>query len=116
MNFLLRWALNIVTLILIAWWFPGIEVSSLYAAIVTVVVLSLVNAIIRPILILFTLPLNIITLGLFVFVINGFLFWFVSTFIEGFEVAGFWSAFWGAMLMSIASWLFNLFLKDKKVE
>jgi len=65
----------------------------------------LVNAVIRPVLILLTLPATLLTLGLFIFVINGLLFWFAGSFFQGFTVDGFWSGFWGAMVYSVISWL-----------
>jgi len=95
MRLLLRWVLNAGALLLIAYYLPGVGVTGWYAALVAILVLGLVNALIRPLLILLTLPVNILSLGLFTFVINAFLFWFVSTFIEGFEVSGFLAAFWG---------------------
>jgi putative membrane protein len=63
-----------------------------------------VNALIRPILVLLTLPVTLVTLGLFVFVINALLFWFVASFVQGFSVGGFWSAFFGAIVYALISW------------
>ena len=93
MNLLLRWLINAGTLLLLAYYLPGMEVSGWYAALITAFVLGLVNAVLKPILVILTLPVNILTLGLFTFVINALLFWFVASFIEGFAVTGFWSAF-----------------------
>ena len=70
--------------------FPWVSVDSMGAALVAALVLGLVNALIRPLAILLTLPATILTLGLFIFVINGLLFWWVGSFLEGFRVAGFW--------------------------
>ena len=84
---------------------PGVTVASFTSALVAALVLGLVNAVIRPVLILLTLPATIITLGLFIFVINGLLFWFVGSFIQGFVVAGFWWGVLGAIVYSIFSWL-----------
>ena len=92
---------------------PGIKVVSFYSALVVAFFLGLVNAIVRPILILLTLPINIMTLGLFIFVINGFLFWFLSTFIKGFEVDGALPAIVGALFVSVVSYLSNRFLIDR---
>lgn len=108
----IRWVVNAVALLLIAYFLPGVEVHGLYVALITALMLGLVNAVIRPILLLLTLPLNILTLGLFVFVINGILFWFVASFIEGFAVAGFWSGFFGALILSIVSWTVNRMLSE----
>jgi putative membrane protein len=90
-------------------------VDSFYTAMIVAVVLGLVNAVIRPLLVLLTLPITIVTLGLFIFVINGLLFWFVASFIEGFTVAGFWPALFGAIVYSVISWLCStIILGDKK--
>ncbi|MBI2436681.1 MAG: phage holin family protein [Candidatus Magasanikbacteria bacterium] len=112
MKLLLRWVLNAGVLLLISQYLSGIEVSGWYAAFITALVLGLVNAVIRPILFFFTLPINILTLGLFTFVINGFLFWFVGTVVEGFSVAGFWPAFWGALIMGVFNWIVSSMLKN----
>lgn len=111
MSLLLRWLLNALTLLAIAYYLPGVAVSGFYAALITALVLGLVNAVIRPILVLLTLPINILTLGLFTLVINGLLFWFVSTIVKGFTVAGFWPAFFGALILSIVSWIISGLLK-----
>lgn len=113
MRLLLRWLINAVTLLLLAMYLPGIEVSGWYAALITALVLGLVNAVIRPVLIFLTLPINIITLGLFILVINALLFWFVGTVVKGFEVAGFWPAFWGALVLSLVSWGTNSLYNKK---
>ena len=89
----------------VAYLVPGVTVASFGAALVAALVLGLVNAVIRPILILLTLPATILTLGLFIFVINGLLFWLVGSFIQGFVVAGFWWGVLGAIVYSIFSWL-----------
>ena len=106
------WLINAVALIAVAYLMPGIAVSSFLTALIAALVLGLVNAVIRPILILLTLPATVVTLGLFIFVINGLLFWFVGSFIEGFVVTGFWAGVFGAIVFSIISWLLSaLFLK-----
>ena len=111
MTLLLRWLISALTLLLLAYYLPGIGVTGFYAALITALVLGLINALIRPLIILLTLPINILTLGLFTLVINALLFWFVSTIVKGFEVAGFWPAFWGALILSLASWLSGTLLK-----
>ncbi|HAZ28583.1 MAG TPA: hypothetical protein DCY48_02280 [Candidatus Magasanikbacteria bacterium] len=113
MRLLIRWVLNAATLLALAFYLPGIEVSGWYAALITALVLGLVNAIIRPIILLLTLPITVLTLGLFTLVINAVLFWFVGTVVEGFSVAGFWPAFWGALIMSVVSWIVGLVFKKK---
>ena len=111
MRLILRWLASAGTLLLLAYYLPGIGVVGWYVALMTALVLGLVNALIRPILLFFTLPITVLTLGLFVLVINALLFWFVSTFIQGFSVAGLWSAFWGALILSFVSWLVSWLLK-----
>ena len=114
MKLLLVWLINTVALLGVAYLVPGVSVASFAAALVAALVLGLVNAVIRPILILLTLPATILTLGLFIFVINGLLFWFVGSFVQGFHVAGFWSAFFGAILYSIISWALSALLLQKR--
>ncbi len=111
MKLLLRWAMNAGALLLIAHYVPGMGVSGFYAALLVILVLGLVNALIRPIVVLLTLPVNILTLGLFTFVINALMFWFVSTVVKGFEIAGFVPAFIGALLLTLVSWVVGSFLK-----
>jgi len=98
---LLRWLLNAAALMLVAYLYPGVQVESLGSAIVAAVVLGLVSAVIRPILVVLTLPVTILTLGLFLFVINALLFWFVAEIVGGFHVAGFWAALVGSLLYSV---------------
>ncbi|HYC47360.1 MAG TPA: phage holin family protein [Burkholderiales bacterium] len=115
MRILLVWLINALALIAVAYLVPAISVSSFWAALVAALVLGLVNAVIRPVLILLTLPATVLTLGLFILVINGLLFWFVGSFIEGFEVRGFWAGFFGAILFSVVSWALSaLVLKDAR--
>lgn len=111
MYLFLRWLLNAVTLIGAAYLVTGIEVSGIYAAFITALILGLINAIIRPIIILLTLPINIISLGLFTFIINALMIWFVSTIVKGFNVSGFMPALWGAIILWIVSLITNFFLK-----
>jgi len=110
MRLLIVWLINTLSLMAVAYLMPSISVSSFWAALVAALVLGLVNAVIRPILILLTLPATILTLGLFIFVINGLLFWFVGSFIEGFFVAGFWAGVFGAIIYSLISWLLSALL------
>lgn len=114
MRILLVWLVNTIALIAVAYLMPSITVASFTTALIAALVLGLVNAVIRPVLILLTLPVTVITLGLFILVINGLLFWLVGSFIEGFVVQGFWAGFFGAILFSIVSWVLSaLVLKDK---
>ena len=108
MRILLVWLLNALALTAVAYLMPSISMSSFWSALVAALILALLNAVIRPLLILLTLPVTLITLGLFIFVINALLFWFVGSFVEGFVVRGFWAAFFGAILFSIVSWLLSV--------
>ena len=116
MRLLLVWLINTVSLLGVAYLMPSIVVDSFVTALIAALVLGLVNAIIRPILILLTLPATILTLGLFIFVINGLLFWFVGSFIQGFVVQGFWAGFLGAIVYSLISWLLSALLIPQRPE
>jgi len=111
---LLLWVINAVALLALPYVFSGIHVASFTNAMVAALVLGLINALIRPILILLTLPATILTLGLFIFVINGLLFWFVGSFVPGFHVAGFWAGVFGAIVYSIISWVLSALIPDRK--
>ena len=107
LRLLVVWLIHTLALLGVAYLLPGVSVSSFGTALVAALVLGLVNAVIRPILILLTLPATILTLGLFIFVINGLLFWAVGSFIQGFVVAGFWWGVLGAIVYSLVSWLLS---------
>lgn len=104
LRLLVVWLINALALMAVAYLMPSIQVSSFGAALVAALVLGLVNAVVRPVLVLLTLPVTILTLGLFIFVLNGLLFWMVGTWLEGFHVAGFWPGVFGAILFSLVSW------------
>jgi putative membrane protein len=110
MRLLLVWLINAVALMAVAYLLPGISVSDFVTALIAALVLGLVNTVIRPILILLTLPVTLLTLGLFIFVINGLLFWFVGSYLTGFVVAGFWWGVAGAIAYSIVSWALSALL------
>ena len=110
MKLLLVWLINAAALMAVAYLLPGIAMASVTTALVAALVLGLVNAVIRPILILLTLPATLLTLGQFIFVINGLLFWFVGSFIAGFVVSGFWWGVAGAFAYSIVSWALSALL------
>ena len=107
---LLVWLVNAVALVAVAYLLPGISVAGFGTALIAALVLGLVNAVIKPILILLTLPVTLLTLGLFIFVINGLLFWCVGSFIDGFVVSGFWWGMLGAIAYSIVSWALSALL------
>ena len=114
MKLLLVWLINAAALMAVAYLLPGIAVADFVTALVVALVLGLVNAVIRPILILLTLPVTLLTLGLFIFVINGLLFWFVGSFVAGFVVSGFWWGMFGAVAYSILSWTLSALLLGNK--
>lgn len=103
-GFLLRLAINILGLWVADALVPGIQIAGVGTFILAGILLGVVNALIRPILILLTLPFTLITLGLFVLVINAAMLGLVSIFLEQFTIAGFWAAFWGAIVISLTSW------------
>ena len=113
MQLLLRWLISALALLALPYVMSGIEVKSFYIALIVAVVLGLINAVVRPILILLTLPVTVLTLGLFILVINALLFWFVASFVDGFQVRGFWAAFFGAILYSLITWAANALLFEK---
>lgn len=104
-----RWVLNAAGLLLVAYLYPGVAIETFLAAMVAALVLGLVNAFLRPILIVLTLPATLLTLGLFIFIINAFLFWLVAEIVPGFRVTGFGAALVGSLLFSLftllTSWL-----------
>jgi len=110
MRLLALWLVNALALMAVAYLLPGIAVSSFMVALIASLVLGLVNSVVRPVLILLTLPATLLTLGLFIFVINGLLFWFVGTFISGFVVSGFWWGVSGAIAYSVVSWALSALL------
>jgi len=115
LQMLANWLVNALALLLVAYLYPGVHVDSLPAALVAALVLGLVNVLIRPLIVILTLPVTLVTLGLFLFVINALLFWFVAEVVHGFSVTGFGAALLGSILYSvitlIAGWL--LFPKRK---
>jgi putative membrane protein len=114
MRLILTWLINAAALLVLPYIFRSITVDSFVTALIVAVVLGLINTLIRPLLVLLTLPVTILTLGLFIFVINGLLFWAVGSFIEGFHVAGFWAGVFGAIVYSLISWALSALLLPKK--
>jgi putative membrane protein len=114
MKLLFRLLLNASFLFLASFIISGVQVNSFYAALITAIVLGLINALIRPVLIILTLPINILTLGLFTLVINGLLVLFVSSFVKGFAVAGFGTAVLLSIFLWLGSFLTNFLLKDDR--
>jgi putative membrane protein len=114
MRLLLTWLINALALLAIKYILPSITVDSFVTALIVAVVLGLINTLIRPIFVILTLPVTILTLGLFIFVINGLLFWAVGSFVPGFHVDGFWAGVFGAIIYSIISWALSALLLSKK--
>ena len=114
MRLVLVWLINAAALLALPYLMSSIRVESIPTALIAALLLGLINTFIRPLLVLLTLPVTLVTLGLFIFVINALLFWLVGSFVEGFHVAGFWSAFFGAILYSIISWALSAIFLGKR--
>jgi putative membrane protein len=112
MGFLLRVVVNALAIVLAASILPGIEVDGIVPALAAAVLLGLVNAFVRPVLLILTLPITLVTLGLFLLVLNGFCFWLVALLVKGFHVAGFGSALLGALVVSVVSWVVTALISD----
>ncbi len=109
----IRWLILTAAIYLAARFIDGIEVHGFVPALLAAAALGVLNALLRPVLIILTLPLNILTLGLFTFVINALLLKLASGVISGFEVHGFWPALFGALIISLVSWLLSSFISDR---
>lgn len=107
MTLLLVWILNAVALLVVAYILPGITVASFGSALIAALVLGLLNTLVKPLLIVLTLPITIVTLGLFLLVLNALVFWFVGSILKGFQVEGFWWAVIGAIVYSLVSGLLS---------
>jgi len=116
MTLIVRWFINALALMLVAYLYSGVQVSGIVAALIAALVLGLVNAVIRPLLVLLTLPVTILTLGLFIFIINAFLFWFVAEIVDGFKVTGFMAALLGSLMFSVVSLVTSWLVSDKKKD
>lgn len=106
---LLRWLLNALILLMVSYIVPGIHFANNWSLFLTVIVFGLINALIRPLVIILTIPVNILTLGLFTLVINALMFLLTASIVKGFEVANFWAAFWGALIYWLLVMLINSF-------
>ena len=100
-NYIIRWLINAVGLLIVSKIMGSIEIDGILTAVVAAAVIGLINIFLRPLLIILTLPINILSLGLFTLVINGLIFYFVGSIVEGFHVTGFLAAFLGALILSI---------------
>lgn len=100
MRLVLKWLLSAVALLAVAYVYSGVQVNSFVSALIAAAVIGLLNAVLRPVLVILTLPVTIVTLGLFLFVINALMFWSASGLLNGFHVAGFWAALLGSLIYS----------------
>ncbi|SFM31930.1 phage holin family protein [Variovorax sp. OV329] len=100
MRLILKWLLSAVALLAVAYVYSGVQVSSFTSALIAAAVIGLLNAVLRPVLVILTLPVSIVTLGLFLFVINALMFWSASGLLSGFHVNGFWAALLGSLIYS----------------
>lgn len=118
----IRWLITAIALVVAAYLVPGIRVEGdgVVVVLATAAILGLVNAVLRPILAILSCGCIVLTLGLFILVINAFTFWLASQMAQslnlGFQVDGFWPALWGSILVSIVSFLLSVFVKDDRAE
>ena len=112
MGFLLRVLINAAALWVATSLIPGIALRGLGYTLLAALVLGIINAVVRPVLIFLTLPITLLTLGLFIFVLNAFCLWLTSRLVPGVEVHGFAAAFLGALVISAVSWILTAFLSD----
>ena len=108
MKILVRWLLLAAALLLVAYLYPGVTVAGFPAALLAALVLGLFNTLVRPLLVLLTLPVTLITLGLFLFVINALMFWAAASVLDGFNVAGFSAALIGSLLYSLCGMVIDV--------
>ncbi|NNG00977.1 MAG: phage holin family protein [Desulfobacteraceae bacterium] len=108
-----RWSVLTAAVFLTAYMFDGIRINSFMSALLAAAILGILNAFFRPIAIILTLPINLLTLGLFTFLVNAAILKMVSGLISGFEVQGFWTSVFGALFISIVSWLINSLIGDR---
>jgi putative membrane protein len=110
LGFFLRWSINLLAIVIAGSVIPGIRIQSIEMGIIAAGFFGVVNAIIRPVVLILTLPINLLTLGLFTLVINAAMLKLVSDVVPGFAIESFWAAFLGALLISLISWLMNIFV------
>lgn len=108
LKLIVRWLLLAAALLLVAYLYPGVQVQSFTAALIAAFVLGLLNTVVRPLLVLLTLPVTLITVGLFLFVINALMFWAAATLLNGFNVSGFWAALIGSLIYSLCGMVIDV--------
>lgn len=109
---LVKWSLSAVALMFLTYLLPGIMVKSFGSALLAAAVIALLNSIVRPILIVLTLPVTVVTLGLFLLVINAWMFWLAGSMLSGFEVSSFWWALAGAIVYSLLSMVVDMAMQQ----
>ena len=114
LTFLIRVAINAGAIALAAALIPGIELSGVGAALIAGLVFGLVNAVVRPILVVLTLPITLLTLGLFILVLNAICLWLTSVLVSGFDVHGVWPAVFGSLFVSVVSWIANALVRPRE--
>lgn len=112
MKFIIKCLISSVALILMAYFIPGISFDSFVTVLVTALILGVINAVIRPIILLLTLPINVLTLGLFTFVINALMLWIVHLLVQGFHITNFSTAILAALIYWLINWMINLLFID----
>jgi len=112
-GFLIRWLILTISIMITAYLTDGIYVADFFSAFWAAALLGILNAFFRPILFILTLPITILTLGLFTFIVNAIMLLMVSSMVSGFQVDGLWSAVWGSLFISIVSWLLTSFISEK---
>ncbi len=115
MRLILVWILNALALLAVAYLVPSlVEIADFPTALVAALVLGLINALVRPVLTLLTLPLTVVTLGLFFLVLNGLLFWGAASLVPGFHVTGLWSGVFGGILYGVISWFLTALVPGER--
>lgn len=112
MKFIIRWLLSAISLILVSYFIPGITFDSFLSVLMAALILGIINATIRPIILILTIPVNILTLGFFTFIINALMLWLVSMMLSGFDITDFYQAIWGALIYWIINWIINLLFEN----
>jgi putative membrane protein len=112
MKLILKWLLAACALLLVAYLYPGVQVQNFTSALIAAAVIGLFNILLRPVLVVLTLPVTVITLGLFLFVINALLFWAAASVLDGFNVNGFWAALLGSLIYSVLSLVIDAAVKS----
>lgn len=114
MKFIIHWLVSTVALLVVAYLFKGVVIDSYLAALIAALVLGIVNAIIRPIIMILTLPINILTLGLFTLIINALMLWMVHLLVPGFYIISFTAAIWAAIIYWLINWFLSLIFANEK--